>query len=144
MIGGAVAFFSLQTLAAGCNLTITQLGHGYPAFGTEPAAPLITTALWDLTNVLVTLGYLPYVIAMFAVAAANRADPILPRVLMGPIAVLIAGVVGIVLIATLYIDTGGFTPMSKSADVLSMPLNLWLAVVAIVVLWRTRSARSQQ
>ena len=143
MIGGAVAFASLQFLAAACNLTITLLGHGYPSFGADPSAPLITTALWDLTNVVVTLGYVPFAIAMFAAATANRSDPILPRLLTGPIAVLVAGLAGIVLIATLFVGTGDFTPMSSYAGATSAaPMSLWLAAVAVMVLWRTRSTRS--
>jgi hypothetical protein len=57
--------------------------------------------------------------------------------------VLVAGLVGIVLIVTLYVDTGAFTPMSTGAGtVTAVPMDLWLAVVAVVILWRTRSSRS--
>lgn len=142
MIGSAVAFFSLQFLGSASGLTIALLGHGYPSFGTDPSAPLVTTMLWDLTNVFVTFGYLPFVIAMFAAAVANRSDPILPRWLAGPITVLVAGFTGIALITTLFIDTGNFTPMSIYAGAASVgPISLWLAVIAFAVLWRTRSAR---
>ncbi|HEY4460651.1 MAG TPA: hypothetical protein VGN81_40500 [Pseudonocardiaceae bacterium] len=142
MIGSAVAFFAMQFLGSASGLSIALLGHGYPSFGTDPSAPLIITTLWDLTNVFVTFGYLPFVIAMFATAAANRSDPILPRWLAGPITVLVASLAGIGLITTLFIDTGGFTPMSVYAGAVSVgPISLWLAVVAFAVLWRTRSAR---
>ena len=144
MTGSAAAFFTLQSIASACNLTIAQLGHGYPAFGTDPSAPLITTALWSLTNVVVTVGYLPFVVAMFAIATGNRSDPILPRLLAGPIAVLIAGLAGVVLVVTLFVDTGPFTPMSTGAGTASVvPMQLWLAAVALTVLWRTRSLQGQ-
>jgi hypothetical protein len=140
MIGSAVAFASLQLIAATCNLTIALLGNGYPSFRTDPAAPLITTMLWDLTNVVVTVGYLPFVIAIFAVVAANRTHPILPRWLAGRTAVVVAGFVGIALIATLFVGTGDFTPMSSAAGVITAaPLSLWLAAVGVAALWRTRS-----
>lgn len=143
-IGSAVAFFTLQCISSACNVTIAQLGHGYPSFGADPSAPLVTTMVWDFTNVVVTIGYLPFVVAMCGLAAGNRADPILPRLLAGPIAVLIAGVAGIALIVTLYVDTGAFTPMSTGAGVASVvPINLWLAALAVACLWRTRSARSR-
>lgn len=45
MIGSAVVFVALQSLAAACNLTITLLGHGYPSYSADPSAPLITTML---------------------------------------------------------------------------------------------------
>jgi len=143
MIGCAAAFVALQFLASSCNLTLTLLGNGYPSFEADPSAPLITTALWDLTNVVVTVGYLPFVIAMFAAVTANRADPILPRLLAGPIAVVAAVLAGIVLITSLFVGTGDFTPMSLYSGALSsVPISLWLAAVGVAVLWRTRSARS--
>ena len=56
---------------------------------------------------------------------------------------LIAGLAGVVLIVTLFVDTGPFTPMSTGAGTASVvPMQLWLAAVALAVLWRTRSARS--
>jgi glucan phosphoethanolaminetransferase (alkaline phosphatase superfamily) len=142
MIGSAVAFLSLQFLGSASGLTIALLGRGYSSFGTNPSAPLVATMLWDLTNVFVTFGYLPFVVAMFAIATANRSDPILPRWLAGPVTVLAAGFVGIALITTLFIDNGNFTPMSTYAGAVSVaPISLWLAAVAFAVLWRTRSAR---
>jgi hypothetical protein len=142
MTGGAAAFVGLQFIAASCNLTITLLGHGYPSFGADRSAQLITTALWDLTNVVVTAGYLPFVAVICAAIAANRADPIVPRLLAGPIAGVVAGFAGVVLIVTLFVDTGAFTPMSSgSGTATAAPISLWLAAVAVAVLWRTRSAR---
>lgn len=142
MIGSAVAFFAMQFIGSASGLSIALLGHGYPSFGADPSAPLVVTTLWDLTNVFVTFGYLPFVIAMFAAAAANRADPILPRWLAGPVTVLVASVAGIALITTLFIDTGDFTPMSTDAGAVTVaPISLWLAAVAFAILWRTRSAR---
>lgn len=80
---------------------------------------------------------------MFAAATANRTDPILPRLLAGPIAVLAASIAGVVLVTSLFIGAGDFTPMSSGAGTAAAaPMSLWLAAVAATVLWRTMSARA--
>jgi len=72
--------------------------------------------------------------ALLGIAAANRSDPILPRLLGGPIAVGVAAVSATALVVSLFVDTGKLTPGSPAALYLGLaPVFLWITASGVAL-----------
>lgn len=142
IITGMAAYATLELAGLGVYAGVVLWARGDPSFGSNPADLRLITFAWGSSNVMFVLGALPLAVTWTALAAANRADPLLPRALGGWCAGAVAAV-NVGCLGSVFVDTGRWSPTSIYELVLQMaPIFGWMIVAAVALLRMTSERAS--
>ena len=140
MIIGMTIFTAVALASVGSYLGIALWARGDPSFGSSPGDIRLATFVWGADNMITFLCVLPTALTWTAVVAANRADPLLPRVLGGWCAGAVAAV-NVGCLGFAFADTGRWSPISTYEEFLQMgPVFVWTIVAAVALLRSTSKA----
>lgn len=127
------AFTASGYVAGGLLGAITLVRQGFPSFGTTAADLNLTTFTWAVMNMTYLVAFPLLGITWCAIAAANRAHPLLPAALGGGSAVTV-GLINFAALLSVFVPTGPWSPGSVYFFLLQGGSTFgWLAITGFVL-----------
>ncbi|MEV5380022.1 hypothetical protein AB0L26_29280 [Streptomyces nondiastaticus] len=136
LIASASAFAAMNLIVSATYAAVPLLSRGDPDFGTGPADYTLVSFGWVTSNMTYIMSAPMMGMMWAAIAVANRTHPLLPRILGGRCAVLIAANATLWL-ASVFVYTGNWSPASALQVAAQMgPILIWTTTVSVFLLTR--------